>query len=97
MVCPRVECQLGGLRLSVASLFSLARTDVPERAGEGSHVSLCSNEYTLSPSPRCFFSWLCVKTSRHAGLGSCGLLLPWVSSQVSASVRASPVPVRAGF
>ena len=49
VVCPRVECQLGGLRLSVASLFSLARTDVPARAGEGSHVSLCSNEYTLSP------------------------------------------------
>lgn len=49
MVCPRVECQLGGLRLSVASLFSLARTDVPARAGEGSHVSQCSNEYTLSP------------------------------------------------
>jgi hypothetical protein len=47
VVCPRVECQLGGLRLSVASLFSLARTDVPARAGEGSHVSLCSNEYTL--------------------------------------------------
>ena len=47
MVCPRVECQLGGLRLSVASLFSLARTDVPARAGEGSHVSLCSNEYAL--------------------------------------------------
>ena len=75
MVCPRVECQLGGLRLSVASLFSLARTDVPARAGEGSHVSLCSNEYTLSPSPRCFFSWLCdvcePRGTRGSGLADC--------------------------